>query len=608
MLTAVRTRWRKLRSNLNFKRVIGFIWSVAKGWSALALGFILLESILFLTALYFLKSLIDSVNQTVIYPSNAKELVVVSLIKATLAAILYVVVKITSGYINELHAGKVGACIDDKIHARAVDLDLAFYESPAYYDLLKRAKDAGPERTRAVVNNIADLIKNAMMFLAVGAVLISIDWVLIPLIFLFIIPTLCVRTYFADRLFEWQIRRTSLERKSSYISTLLTGDQSVKEVRSYGLGHYLRSSYLNIQKKLLTERFRISRKSSLYEIIATCLSTVGFFACIGYICLGVIHHTTTLGEVTLFLVIFPQSFGLMQSVSSSISNLYQNNIFISNLFELLDLKSTLSEAEQPVSVPESSDVSLEIKNVSFTYPHSDQPVLQDISLTISSGKIVAVVGLNGAGKTTLIKLLCRFYDPTQGGITMNGVDIRSFATADFRRQVGVVFQDFGRYSMSVADNIRWGDVDRNPGQNDLEAAAKSAGAHDFIEKLPHGYNTMMGRIFEDGQEISIGQWQKLAIARAFYSAARFLIFDEATSALDVLSEDALFQSFRERLGNRGALIISHRMSAIKHADYIYVLSGGRIMLSGTYAELFSGTSDYAELLKSAVFEVQSINS
>ena len=446
------------------------------------------------------------------------------------------------------------------------------------------------------------------MFLAVGAVLISIDWVLIPLVVLFVIPTLCVRTYFADRLFEWQIRRTSLERKSSYISTLLTGDQSVKEVRSYGLGHYLRSSYLNIQIKLLTERFRISRKSSLNEVIATCLSTVGFFACIGYICLGVIHHTTTLGDVTLFLVIFPQSFGLMQSVSSSISNLYQNNIFISNLFELLDLKSTLSEAEQPVSVPESPDVSLEIKNVSFTYPHYDQPVLQDISLTISSGKIVAVVGLNGAGKTTLIKLLCRFYDPTQGGITMNGVDIRSFATTDFRRQVGVVFQDFGRYSMSVADNIRWGDVDRNPGQNDLEAAAKSAGAHDFIEKLPHGYNTMMGRIFEDGHEISIGQWQKLAIARAFYSAARFLIFDEATSALDVVSEDALFQSFRERLGNRGALIISHRMSAIKHADYIYVLSGGRIMLSGTYAELFSDASDYAELLKSAVFEVQSINS
>ncbi len=608
MLTAVRTRWSKLRANLNFKRVIGFIWSVAKGWSALALGFILLESILFLTALYFLKNLIDSINQSVIHASNANELVVISLIKATLAAILYVVVKITSGYINELHAGKVGACIDDKIHARAVELDLAFYESPAYFDLLKRAKDAGPERARAVVINIADLIKNAIMFLAVGAVLISIDWVLIPLIVLFVIPTLCVRTYFADRLFEWQIRRTSLERKSSYISTLLTGDQSVKEVRSYGLGHYLRSSYLNIQKELLTERFRISRKSNLNEVIATCLSTVGFFACIGYICLGVIHHTTTLGEVTLFLVIFPQSFGLMQSVSSSISNLYQNNIFISNLFKLLDLKSTLSEAEQPVSVPDSPDVSLEIKNVTFTYPHSNRPVLKDISLTISSGKIVAVVGLNGAGKTSLIKLLCRFYDPTQGGITMNGVDIRSFPTTDFRRQVGVVFQDFGRYSMSVADNIRWGDVDRNPSQNDLEAAAKSAGAHDFIEKLPHGYNTMMGRIFEDGQEISIGQWQKLAIARAFYSAARFLIFDEATSALDVRSEEALFQSFRERLGNRGALIISHRMSAIKHADYIYVLSGGRIMLSGTYTELFSDASDYAQLLKSAVFEVQSINS
>jgi ATP-binding cassette subfamily B protein len=190
---------------------------------------------------------------------------------------------------------------------------------------------------------------------------------------------------------------------------------------------------------------------------------------------------------------------------------------------------------------------------------------------------------------------------------MNGTDIRRFATADFRRQIGVVFQDFGRYNMSVADNIRLGNIDRPLLQHDLEAAAKSAGAHDFIEKLPDGYTTMMGRIFEDGQEISTGQWQKLAIARAFYSPARFLIFDEATSALDVVAEKDLFQSFRERLGNRGALIISHRMSAIKHADHIYVLSGGRIMLSGTYDELFPEEGDYAQLLKTAHSEVESIN-
>lgn len=597
MLTAVKRKWGKLRANLNLKSVIHLIWAEAKGWAVLAFGFILLESIAFLISLYFLKGLIELVSHSAEYAGQAREMVIAGIIKAAIAAVFYVLVKVISGYINEGFSSKVSMRINDKIHACALNLDLTFFESPDYYDILKRAKSEGPERPKAVIANIAEILKNLFMFLAIGSVLIATDWMLIPLVALIVMPTFLVRTYFANQLFSLQVKRTSLERKSSYISSLITDNHAVKEVKVYGLGDYLRSSYLGIQMKIMIERFRINRKSAISEIIASCLSTVGFFSCIGYICLGVINHNTSIGDITLFLVVFPQSFGLMQSLANGISSLYQNNIFISNLFVLFDLKSTLSEPDRPIYIPETADINFEVQNISFTYPHSDRPVLKDISLNIPAGKIIAVVGLNGAGKTTLIKLLCRFYDPTQGKITMNGSDIRDIDYSHFRKHIGVVFQDYGCYNMTVSDNIHLGDIGRIPEKDGIEHAAKDAGIHDLVQKLPDGYNTMLGRVFEGGQEISIGQWQKMAIARALYSPARFLILDEATSALDVLAENNFFHTLRERLGNRGALIISHRLSTIKQADYIYVLSEGRIKQAGTHDQLIKETGDYARLFK-----------
>ena len=596
LLRTLNKKIQKLKTNLNLRRTLALVWKVAPGLTLLALLMIVLESAAFFASLYLLKLLVDAVSQQAAHPDGGYRIKMYVIISAV-TAIIYAVVKGISMYITELHASKVGEYIDEQIHERAVDLDLGFYESPAYFDILKRAKDAGPDKPNAIVLNIVEILKNAMTMVAIGSVLISIDWFLLPLLTLFVLPTLFVRIRFADKMHIWRMKQTPLERKSTYLSGLLTGDTSAKEIRGLGLGNYLRKIYAGIRFNLLTERMNLSKDSTKREIITTIFATLGFFACVGYIALATVNGHRSVGNITLFLVAFPQSFNTMQALSGGISKLYQNNIFVTSIFELFDLKGNLKEPENPLIIPDDDEMNVEINDVSFTYPHSNEATLTDINLQIPSGKIVAVIGLNGAGKTTLIKLLCRLYDPTSGSITMGGIDIRKFKSSDYRKQISTVFQDFGKYNVTAADNIKFGNIESNHNDEEIIDAAKNSGAHDFINKFPNGYETMMGRVFEDGHEVSIGQWQKLAIARSFYSPARFLILDEATSALDAMAEKELFESFRERIGNRAALIITHRLSAVKHADFIYVLSNGKIQQSGTHDELINMDGDYAKLFK-----------
>ncbi|MCH5718716.1 ABC transporter ATP-binding protein [Niabella hibiscisoli] len=247
------------------------------------------------------------------------------------------------------------------------------------------------------------------------------------------------------------------------------------------------------------------------------------------------------------------------------------------------------------SMPLENDICIKLKDVKFSYPYTDKQTISGINLTIPSGKIIGLVGLNGAGKSTLIKLLCRLYDPTEGEILYGNKNIKQLNALEYRKQLGVVFQDFNRYSFSAGENIFFGNIHQPYNPQRVKEAAEKSGIASFIESFPDGYETTMGRIFEDSKEVSIGQWQKIALARCFYSDARFLIFDEASSALDAVSEKELFGSFRDRIGNRGAVIISHRRSAILHADYIYVLADGKVVEEGTDEELMQRKGAYASI-------------
>lgn len=585
----------KFSTNLNIARILRLIWDASKEWTAISIFFIVLESGLFFSSLYLLKALIDTISKHGITDLKNEPEVIRFVIYATISAVCYASVKALSGYITEKQSGKVSEFIDDKIHRSAIGLDLSFYESPEYFDILKRARDMGNDRPNLIVFTIVDIAKNALSLVLIGSMLMAIDWRLFPILALFVLPTLWVRINFADSQNALRLTQTALERKSTYLSSLLTSDIHAKEIRSFGLGHHIRKIYVNIRLTLLEGRLKISKQRTYKELVTAIIATLGFFSCIAYIAIGSIHGITSVGDITLFLVALPQSFNVMQSLSSGISTLYQNNIFVKSVFELFDLKSSLAENPDPKPIPQDPQIDLELKNVNFIYPHAEKNTLTDINIKMPAGKIIAIVGSNGAGKSTLIKLLCRLYDPTSGQITLNHSDIRNFSSFEYQKQICAVFQDFGKYNVSVADNIRFGDIHQERSHHDVIEAARNSGADLFIDKFPAGYDSIMGRIFEDGNEVSIGQWQKLAIARAFFSKSRFVVLDEATSALDATAEKELFDSFRERIGNRAALIISHRQSAVKHADYIYVLSSGRISESGTHEELVKLKGEYYHL-------------
>jgi ATP-binding cassette subfamily B protein len=600
MIKSFAAKAHKFSTNLNLIRVLKLIWSASRKWTLISIVFIIVESILFFSSLYLLKVLIDTISRHAVNNAQNEDIVIKYVILSASSAILYTLIKSISGYITEKQSGKVAEFVDDRIHESAIRVDLSFYESPEYFDILKRAKDMGNEKPNLIVFSLVDITKNTISLIAIGSILVTIDWRLFPLLALFVIPTLWVRINFADSLNELRISQTALERKSNYLSSLLTADVHAKEIRSFGLGDYFRHKYLYIRAHLLQGKLKISKQRTFKEIITSTIAAIGFFCCIAFIAIGSVKGYTSIGDITLFLVAFPQSFNIMQSLSSGISTLYQNNIFIRSIFELFDLQSNLAEAPVALPLPREEQMDLELKNVSFIYPNAEKNTLSNINLKMPAGKIVAVVGINGAGKSTLIKLLCRLYDPSEGQITLNDTNIKSFSTKDYRKQICAVFQDFGKYNVTAADNIRFGDIDHPTDVEEIITAAQNSGADLFINKFPAGYETMMGRIFDDGHEVSIGQWQKLAIARAFYSKSRFIVLDEATSALDATAEKELFHSFRQRIGNRAALIISHRQSAVKHADYIYVLAHGRIAESGTHEQLVALQGEYFNLFNKEV--------
>lgn len=597
MIEDLTKKVKKYKSGLNIKRTVLLIWAVSRKWTILTLILILIEGVFILVSVYAFKNLINAVSRPDLNNPETIDLIIRYFSITTICTVLYTAIRSISGYVNEIQAAQVGEYMDDKIHACADKLDLAFYESPAYFDTLKRARESGPERPNAVVMNMVNLVKSLMMLGAISFVIVSISYILIPLLALFVLPSLLVRINIAERLYDLRRSQTQAERKSGYLSSLITADTSAKEIKSLNLGTHLRKLYMDLRMDIITKRLKISRTSTGNDIITASIATTGLFACIGYIIYGTIKGTNTIGDVTVFLVVFPQTFAVLQQLSSGISQLYMNNIYVTNIFDLIDLEPSLKEPENPLPVPSRDDMEIELKNVSFMYPHTDKPALRNISLKIPSGKIVAVVGFNGAGKTTLIKLLNRLYDPDSGQITLGGIDIKEFSSGDYRKQVSTVFQDFGKYNVSAADNIHFGYINKERSDDEIVDSAKKSGAHEYIKTFPEGYEAMMGRLFEDGHEVSIGQWQKLAIARSFYSPSRFIILDEATSALDALAEQDLFDSFRDNIGNRSALIISHRLSAIKYADYIYVLSGGEVKQSGTHEELVAMEGDYARLFR-----------
>ena len=575
------------------RRVLPILWASARGWSIAALFLMMLEIFFGLLSLYLIKSLIDAITMLGV-DDEVMDLndVLVQVSAFGAATLAFLTARSFSALAQEAQGMRVADYVDRLLHNQAIRADLSFFESPAYFDTLQRARSTGNQRPAQVTANILRLGKNLIMVAAVTALLMSINKLLLPILLIAVVPSLLVRIYFTRLLYEWRRERTPLDRRAGYLDWLMTSDIHAKELRINGLGYYLRDLYSDLRGTIRKENFRISKRRTFVELAVTVSATFVFFVALAFLAIETANERNTVGDLVLFLVLFQRAQSMGQELVSQISKFYEDHLYIGLLFEFLDIKPKLAEASEPVKIPSKNQIGLKVESLNFTYPGCEIPVLTDINLEIQPGQTVAMVGANGSGKTTLLKLLARLYDPTDGRIIVDGKDIKEYQLGEYRRLCSVVFQDFARYNETIGENIRFGDIRLPVASEELMHAAKRAGADEFIENLPRRYDTLMSRTFADGHEISVGQWQKVALARALLPSSRIVILDEPTSALDPRAEFELFENFKERISGKSALIISHRLSTIRMADYIYVLEGGRIVEHGTHRKLMESRGFY----------------
>jgi len=576
-------------------RTLSLVWSAAPGWTSAWAALLLVQGLLPVATVYLTRAVVDSLVAAIRSPGSWQELLPTLLLVGAAALVLLLgsILGSLSQWVRTAQSETVSDSIKGLIHAQAVDLDLAYYETPAYYDQLYRASVDAVDRPVALLGNIGGLIQGGITLLAMAGVLMAYSaW--LPLILLIsTLPALFVVVRYTLRFQRWRMKNTINERRTRYFDWMLTLHQAAAEVRLFGLGDHFRQSFQALRKRLRSGRIRLLRDQTLAEIAAGALGLLITGLTMAWMVWRAVQGQATLGDLALFYQAFNQGQNLMNTMLSNVSEIYRNILFLENLFQFLALQPQVTEPLQPLPAPIAIEKEIRVEGVRFCYPGSGRTALHGFDLLLPAGQIAAIVGENGAGKSTLIKLLCRFYDPEAGVITFDGADLRDLSLAGLRRLVTVLFQEPVRYHETVADNIAFGDLASAPDRGRIETAAQAAGAHVAIRRLPKDYETLLGKWF-GGSELSVGEWQRVALARAFLRQASLIILDEPTSAMDSWAEADWLSRFRELVAGRTALIVTHRFTTAMQADVIHVMSEGRIVESGNHAQLMTLGGSYAQ--------------
>lgn len=477
---------------------------------------------------------------------------------------------------------------------KAQTLTLSHFEDSEFYDKMTRARQEASTRPLSMVNNTFGLVQNILSLVTFGGLLLQFSgWVVVILV-VAAIPSFVSETKFAGeafRLFSW---RTPESRQQMYLEVLLAREDYAKEVKLFQLGPMLLQRYKAIFQRIHREDRHLTIRRNRWSYGLGLVSTAAFYGTYCWIIWDAIAGRISLGDLTMYLTVFRQGQSTFTALLSAVGSMYEDGLYLSNLYEFLE-QPVPAETGYAYSGPAPRE-GLRFENVSFTYMGNEKPALQNISFHLKPGDKLAIVGENGSGKTTLIKLLTRLYTPTSGRILLDGRDLQDWDMPTLQRRVSVIFQDFVRYQFTVGENIGAGDVQAFDAADRWQSAAQKGTANPFIEALPHQYDTQLGRWFKEGQELSGGQWQKIALSRAFMrSEADILVLDEPTSAIDAEAEAEIFEHFRAVTQNQMAILISHRFSTVRKADKIIVLSQGALIEQGTHEDLLQQQGRYARL-------------
>jgi ATP-binding cassette, subfamily B, bacterial len=590
----------KLRGGLSalryLPRALTLTWEAARGWTLVWLALLLLQGVLPAATVQLTRAVVDSlVSARRAGAAGGFAAFEPLLWLIVLYAALILVgegLRSATGWVRVAQGERVRDHIQNAIHVQAVAADLAFFERPEFHDRLYRATWESSERSVALLETLGGLLQTGVTLIAMMAVILPFGAWLPLVLLLSTLPAFLVVARYAVRLHLWWRSITEEERRIRYHDWILTSSEAAAEIRLFELGDRFRGVYQALRRKHREGRIRLERGHALVDFSAS-LGALALAGCaVAWVAWRAAAGAITLGQLALFFHAFRQGQGVLRTMTENVGGLYRNSLFLSNLFEYLSFEPQIRAPATPSVVPEPLRDGLRLQGVKFTYPGASRAALDGLDLLVPAGKMAAIVGPNGAGKSTLIKLVCRLYDPDQGSITLDGLDLRQLDLGALRRTVTVLVQEPLQYHGTVWENIGLADATA-PGPEALRAAAEAAGAAEVIARLPAAGETQLGKLFGGGVELSSGEWRRMALARAFLRRSPVLILDEPTSDMDPWAEADWLDRFVRLASGRTVIVVTHRLSTASRADSIHVLIDGRVVESGTHAELVRLGGRYA---------------
>jgi ATP-binding cassette, subfamily B, bacterial len=588
-----KTDTRQMLSDLS--KTLRLVWESSPFHTSLIMVSSLLQAFAPAATLWVGKLLLDAVALAIQNKSEASLGTLTSLLLLQVAIGATVVLLTTLQSLSrELLSDSMQHRITMKILQKSANLEVEQFENAKTYDALKNAYNEVGLRPMLVATQVLAFAQAIITLASIGVLLAQLGWLVLLLTLVATLPSVIVSNRFGAENYRMIRRRTPDARVQNYLGTLLTSDQLVKEVRLFGFEPYLLKRWQEYYQKFRAQLVPLLIRRSAWSFGASLLSSV----LIGVATFSVLYKASqaqiTVGDFALFVGGLAQVQGQFSSLLSGVSNIYQSLLYMRNLFEFLELPQRDLNAGLVWSEPIET---IELENVGFRYPLTTRDVLQNVSLVVKKGQALALVGENGAGKTTVVKLMTRLFEPTSGRILLNGKDAALYSPRSVQQQMSIIFQDYGQYQMTARENVALGQLEALSNTNALEQAGEKSGANEFVQSLPSGYDTMLGRMFEGGRQLSGGQWQRLALSRLYFRDASVLVFDEPTAALDAQAEFNTIEALQSFAKDRITVLISHRFSTVRLADQIVVLEGGVVQERGSHTALLEQGGVYATLFK-----------
>jgi ATP-binding cassette subfamily B protein len=589
--------WReRLAALRNVPPVLWIVWQSGPLVVSLGLVFRLISSLIPLAALWITKLIIDGIVLAVSSHQPVKPLLWWLVAAEFAIAIFGSILGRTIDYLDALLADKYTRHISIQVMKHAAELDLMAYEDPVFYDRLERARVQATDRL-GMIQSIGRLVQQVITAASLSvSILLFSPWLLLLLI-AGILPAFLGESHFAFLGYAKNFRQTPVRRELDYLRVLGGSREAAKELKLFGLKDFLIRRFTRLSDQIYRENVDLARRRLIAGSFLSVIGTAGYYSAYVYVIWRTVTGSLSIGTLTFLTGAIVQASGNIQQIFSSLSSIADQALFLTDLLAFFEMQPTIRSKPHALPAPRPIVRGFEFRNVSFRYPGTSRLVLNSLDLHLRAGERVALIGKNGEGKTTLVKLMTRLYDPVEGQVLLDGVDLREYNLEDLYREIGVIFQDFMRYEMTARDNIAVGRIDEINNLPLLKTAADKSMADEVIERLPGDYEQMLGRRFESGVDLSGGEWQKIALARAYLRDAQVLILDEPTAALDARSEFEVFQRFAELTAGKSALFISHRFSTVRMADRIVVLENGRIAEDGNHETLLNLGGRYAEMFE-----------